>query len=124
MRNVTPWIVSIAFVTLLVLAMPVVRAQDMVKVAPKNCKVVLDNDRVRVIRVVLKPGEKLETHSHPANIVYSLTGGKAKYTSADGKTEEREMKAGQAVWSEAVTHGTENVGTAETRVLVIELKKQ
>lgn len=123
MRNVRLLTASLAFATLSLLALPIVRAQDMVKVAPKNCKVVLENDQVRVIRVVLKPGEKVEMHSHPANIVYFLTGGKAKYTSPDGKTEERESRAGQAVWSEAATHATENVGTTESRVLVIELKK-
>ena len=123
MRNLSLFTVSLAFVALLVLAMPILTAQDMVKVAPKNCKVLLDNDRVRVVRVVTKPGEKLGMHSHPANIVYSMTSGKAKFTSADGKTEERELKAGQAVWSDAVTHSTENVGTSESRVLVIELKK-
>jgi quercetin dioxygenase-like cupin family protein len=123
MQNIRLLTAGMGFVALLVFAMPIVRAQDMVKVAPKNCKVVLENDQVRVIRVVLKPGEKLEMHSHPANIVYSLTGGKAKYTSPDGKTTEREVKSGQAIWSEAVTHATENIGTTETRVLVIELKK-
>ncbi len=123
MKNLTLLTVSIALITLLVFAMPVVRAQDMVKVAPKNCKVLLENDRVRVVRVVTKPGEKLETHSHPANVVYALTSGKAKFTSPDGKSEEREIKAGQAIWSDAVTHSTENTGTVESRVLVIELKK-
>jgi hypothetical protein len=63
--------VSIALLAVSVFAMPVVRAQDMVKVAPKNCKVLLDNDRVRVIRVVSKPGEKMEMHSHPAHIAWS-----------------------------------------------------
>ena len=115
--------VSIAFLWLLVFAMPLVSAQDMVKVAPKNCTVLLDNDRVRVIRVVTKPGEKIEMHSHTANIVYALSSGKAKFTLADGRREERELKAGQAVWSDAVTHSSENTGTGEGRVLVIELKK-
>ena len=96
---------------------------DMVKIAPKNCKVLLGNDRVRVIRVVTKPGEKIEMHSHTANIVYALSSGKAKFTLADGRREERELKAGQAVWSDAVTHSSENTGTGEGRVLVIELKK-
>jgi quercetin dioxygenase-like cupin family protein len=107
----------------LVLAMPAVRAQDIVKIAPKNCNVLLDNDRVRVLQVVTKPGEKIEMHSHPANILDALSSGKAKFTLADGKTEERELKAGQAVWSDAVTHSSENTGTGEGRVLVIELKK-
>jgi quercetin dioxygenase-like cupin family protein len=95
----------------------------MVKVAPKNCKVLLDNDQVRVVRVVLKPGEKLPMHSHSAHVVYSLSGAKAKYTLADGKTEEREVKAGQTTWSEAVSHSTENIGTTDSRALVFELKK-
>ncbi|HYK91656.1 MAG TPA: hypothetical protein VE398_23010 [Acidobacteriota bacterium] len=107
----------------LFIAAPHLRAQDMVKVAPKNCTVLLENDRVRVTRVVLKPGEKLAMHSHGANIVYSLSGGKTKYTYPDGKTEERELKAGTTIWSDSVTHGTENIGTVETRALVIELKK-
>ncbi len=115
--------VGIALLISLAFAVPVAKAQDMVKVAPKNCKVLLENDRVRVVRVVTKPGEKLEMHSHPANIVYSFTPGKARFTSADGKSEEREIKAGQAIWSEAVTHSTENIGTGKSRVLVIELKK-
>jgi mannose-6-phosphate isomerase-like protein (cupin superfamily) len=62
-------------------------------------------------------------HSHPANAVYAITAGKAKYTLADGKTEERELKASQTTWSEAGSHSTENTGTTETRALVIELKK-
>ncbi|MBZ5545731.1 MAG: cytoplasmic protein [Acidobacteriia bacterium] len=115
--------VCAVFAALLHVSVASVRAQDMVKVAPKNCTVVLDNDHVRVIRVVAKPGEKIAMHSHPATIVYSLTGGKSKFTFADGKTEERQLKAGQAIWSDADTHSNENIGTTETRVLVIELKQ-
>jgi len=114
---------GLAFVALLGLASLIVKAQDVVKVAPKSCKVLLENDQVRVVRCVEKPGEKLEMHSHPANIVYALTSSKAKFTLPDGKTEERELKAGQAVWSDAVTHSSQNVGTTESRALVIELKK-
>jgi len=39
---------------------PLLQAQDMVKVAPKNYRVVLDNDRVRVIRVVIEPRSRRE----------------------------------------------------------------
>jgi len=112
-----------ALVCLTVLLATSLWAQDMVKVAPMNCTVLLDNDQVRVVRVVLQPGEKLPMHSHPANVVYSLSEGKAKYTLTDGKTEEREVKAGQTTWSEAGSHSTENTGTTESRALVFELKK-
>ena len=115
--------VSVVFVAVLLVTVTSVRAQDMVKVAPKNCTVVLDNDHVRVVRVVIKPGEKLAMHSHGASFVYALSSGKTKYTFPDGKTEERETKAGTAVWSDSVTHSAENIGTTETRALVVELKK-
>ncbi len=123
MKSLGLWTAVFVVGAVVFLSAPSATAQDMVKTSPKNCTVVLDNDQVRVVRVVLKPGEKLAMHSHGANIVYSLTSGKAKYTLADGKTEEREMKAGTAVWSDGVTHGTENIGTTETRALVVELKK-
>ena len=123
MKNLRLLTVSSALIGLLVLGTLMVRAQDIVKVAPKNCKVVLENDRVRLVRVVTKPGEKLEMHSHPAHVLYCLTSHKVKFTSPDGKAQEREFKAGQAIWSDAVTHSTEVTGTTESRVLVIELKK-
>jgi len=97
-------------------------AQDMAKVAPKNTKVLLDNDQVRVIEVSLKPGDKLPMHSHPANVVYFVTGGKTKTTTADGKVTETEHKAGEAMWSEPITHSNENIGNAATKALVVEMK--
>lgn len=123
MKSSRYWTAAITLMALLVFGARVVIAQGIVKIAPKNCKVLSENGQVRVVRVVTKPGEKIEMHSHPANVVYALTSGKAKFTSADGKTEERGIKAGQAIWSDAVTHSSENTGNSETRVLVTELKK-
>ena len=97
-------------------------AQDVVKVAPDKVKVLLENERVRVNDVRIKPGEKVPMHSHPANIVYILGDYKIKSTSPDGKTQEVEGKAGAAVWREALTHSVENVGSTEVHVVEIELK--
>lgn len=97
-------------------------AQDMAKVAPKNTKVLIDNDQVRVIEVWLKPGESLPMHSHPANVVYFETAGKGKSTTADGKVTETERKAGEAIYSEAISHSNQNTGTTPTKALVVELK--
>ena len=47
-------------------------AQDLAKVAPNTTKVLLDNDRVRVLEVQYKPGEKAAMHSHPASLVYTF----------------------------------------------------
>ncbi len=100
-----------------------VLAQDMVKVAPKNTKVLVDNEHVRVIEVWLKPGETLPMHSHPANVVYFITGGKVKTTTPDGKVTETERKEGEAAYNEPVTHSNQNTGTTAAKVLVVELKQ-
>ena len=98
-------------------------AQDMAKVAPNTTKVLLENDRVRVLEVRQKPGEKGAMHSHPASLICPLNTSKAKFTSPEGKTTESELKAGAVTWREAETHAVENVGTTDSHVLVIELKK-
>ena len=119
-----------AYITLGVLAVALVlafgarmaMAQDLAKVSP-SAKVLLENDRVRVLEVQHEPGGKEPMHTHPAYVVYSFTNATAKTTSPDGKTVVKERKAGEATWGGPVTHSTENVGTTEFHVLVIELKK-
>ena len=42
-------------------------------------------------------------HSHPAGVVYVLSGAKLRFTFPDGKTEERAAAAGEAIWREPRT---------------------
>ena len=98
-------------------------AQDVMKVAPESHKVLLENDQVRVLRVHMKPGDKAPMHSHPHNVAYFLTDARVKITLPNGKTEERNLKAGSSNWSEATTHAAENIGTTELEEIQIELKK-
>lgn len=111
-----------ALITLACVSAGTVMAQDMATVAPKNTKVLVDNAQVRVIEVNVKPGETIGMHSHPGSVVYFVTSGKTKTTLADGKVTETEHKAGEATWSEPVTHSNENVGTTAAKVVVVEVK--
>ncbi len=101
----------------------VMGAQDVVAVAPDSHKLVLENDQVRVIRVHVKPGEKVAMHSHPPNVAYFLTDGKLKITLPNGKSDVKTIKAGTANWSEATTHAAENVGSADFEEIQIEMKQ-
>jgi quercetin dioxygenase-like cupin family protein len=75
-----------------------------------------------MLDVQVKPGETVAMHSHPAGILYYLSDAKLKITYPDGKNETREVKAGTAVWSEAVTHTAENVGPTKLHEVQTELK--
>jgi len=97
-------------------------SQDGVKVAGDSHTVIFENDRVRVLSVHFKPGQVAPMHSHPDNVSYFLTDGKLQITMPDGKTIERNPKAGTAAWSDAVTHEAQNIGIADFQQIQIELK--
>jgi quercetin dioxygenase-like cupin family protein len=98
-------------------------AQDPVQIAPKVYKVTFNNDRVRVLDVRLKPGEKSAMHSHPDYLVYAFSSSKVKFTMADGKTADVSLKGGECQWRKAEKHAVENVGKTDVHVLNIEFKK-
>ena len=106
-----------------ILAVTAAKAQDAAKVDSEHYKVLLDNEYVRVLDVHHKPGEKSPMHSHRHHVVYSITDSSVKFTSSDGKTDIRTVKAGQATWHNAETHTVQNAGKTEEHALDIELKK-
>jgi quercetin dioxygenase-like cupin family protein len=97
------------------------KAQDPLKAAKNAYKFIMENDRVRVLQVQLKPGDKAAMHYHPDHVVYVLKGGRAKMTSS-GKTDVLDMKAGQAIFLKAQSHEAENTGKTDLDLLVVELK--
>src|SRR5262249_34987770 len=109
---------------LLVLASRPTLAQDPVKVAAKQCKVAFENDYVRVLSWSTAPHEKTAMHDHPAMVSISLSGGKTRFTSSDGKTREVETKAGQATWSDPEKHSSEELSGKASGIIQVELKKR
>src|SRR5688572_5837190 len=97
-------------------------AQDPVQVDPKHYKVEFENANVRVLRVKIGPGEKSIMHQHPNAVAVFQSNGRGKFTFPDGKTEERDIVAGQAIWTPAITHLPENIGSTAFEVILIELK--
>src|SRR5918999_3932337 len=97
-------------------------AQDPVKVDANHYKVEFENESVRVLRVKIGPGEKSIMHQHPNAVAIFQSSGKGKFTFPDGKTEERDIVAGQAIWTPATTHQPENIGSSAFEVILVELK--
>jgi len=72
-------------------------AQDGVKVAPENYKVLLDNTHVRVVDFTLKPGQKSPMVSRPNRVIYAITPAIGKLTGSDGKTIPYEQEGRRSV---------------------------
>jgi len=108
--------------SILALVYTAAQAQDPVKTSPQYYKVLLENEHVRVFEYRLKPGEKEAMHSHPAGVVYFLSGAKIKFTYPDGRTEEKTLANGETIWREPVTHAAENVGNTEAHAIAVDVK--
>jgi hypothetical protein len=100
-------------------------AQDAVTSDPRSFRVVLENERVRVLEYKSGPGLSVcgqGMHYHPDRVTVSLTDAKVKLTNAEGKTVVREIPSGHVFFAPAETHSTENIGGSGTRIYIIELK--
>jgi quinol monooxygenase YgiN/quercetin dioxygenase-like cupin family protein len=97
-------------------------AQDPVPIYPANYKVLIENDQVRVMDFRLRKGDTEDFHSHPAHVLYVLEPFKIRFRFPDGRTGMREVKAGEVLFSEAVTHSPVNVGQTDAHGILIELK--
>ena len=98
-------------------------AQDPVVVAPNIYKkVLIDNDKVRVIEIELPAGEVTPWHSHPDHVAYALTDGKMEITDKGKTAMVYDIKAGDALFIPAVTHMAKNTGTNTIRMVVTEVK--
>ncbi len=98
-------------------------ALDPVRAAPHIYETLLDNDRVRVLKVTERTGETPPLHSHPDRVVVFLSPCAWLETAADGQKAMQSYKLGEVLWAKRTTHGGETFrGVQECSLLEIELK--
>jgi quercetin dioxygenase-like cupin family protein len=97
-------------------------AQNPAVVNSKTIRVRFENDRVRVLEAILPPGVKEQVHSHPAYVIYVLEGGWYRNYAADGKITEGELKTGDVIYRDPLTHAAENIGDKPLHMILVELK--
>ena len=95
---------------------------DPVESSPNNYKVLEENEHVRMLEMIVPPGESDNLHSHPDEAVYFITGGKARVT-VDGEQMEMELPDGATMLHEGWTHQVTNIGDTEIRAIIVESKK-
>ncbi|MDQ0755142.1 cupin domain-containing protein [Arthrobacter sp. B3I4] len=96
--------------------------QDPVATNPELYRVVFENERVRVLEYLDRPGDKTVTHSHPDSVMVTLSSFRRRL-SADGREVDVELPAGLARWLPAQSHSGENTGDADTHAIFVELKE-
>ena len=103
---------------------------DALVAAPGNHQLLLENDRVRVIRTTVAIGATTPVHTHrwpSVEYVLSATAFVRRDASGsvvfDSRTAEAPLHATEALWSDPFPpHSVENVGSEELRVIMVELK--
>lgn len=97
-------------------------AQDPVHTDGDKYKLVMENERVKVLEYRDLPGEKTHQHFHNAFVLYALVPFKRNIILPDGKVIRREFKAGDVIYSNEQTHIGENIGDTPTHVIMVEIK--
>ena len=102
---------------------------DAVAAASGNHRVLLENDRVRVLEVTVNPGVREPVHAHCLpGVEYAMSGGKYRNYDGQGKLVSEGQDPPESfpmtLWSEpAPPFSYENLDTMPMRMLRIELKR-
>ena len=97
-------------------------ASDPVDSNPSLYRVVMENDRVRVLEYRDRPGDRTTPHEHSDSVMITLSAFERRLHQGD-RTLDVSLEAGEARWNPAQRHAGENIGTTETHVLFVELKE-
>jgi quercetin dioxygenase-like cupin family protein len=95
---------------------------DPVSTNPEHYRVVLENDRVRVLEYQDSPGDSTSPHAHPDSVMITASSFQRRLQ-AGGREVDIELPAGAARWVGAQEHSGVNTGTGPTHVFFIELKE-
>ncbi|HMG34793.1 MAG TPA: hypothetical protein VKM94_12725 [Blastocatellia bacterium] len=85
---------------------------------------VLDNDKVRVSRLVLEPGQSTGMHTHSlSEVAVVVSGGTIENQESGQQPQRMELATGESRWhGEKRTHSIKNIGRSRVEVVAIELK--
>ena len=105
---------------------------DAVIASPEHHRLVMENERVRVLETVIKPGEKTAVHTHqwPASTYFLSWSDMVRRDDKgdvlmDSRISGMKIEPGQAVWTPPLgPHTLENVGNEVIHVITVEIKPQ
>jgi beta-alanine degradation protein BauB len=96
--------------------------QDPVDTNPDLYRVIMENDRVRVLEYHDRAGDRTTPHEHPDSVMLTLSGFGRRLYQGD-RSMDVTLEAGQVRWLDAQQHAGENIGDTPTHVIFVELKE-
>jgi beta-alanine degradation protein BauB len=96
--------------------------RDPVTTNPDLYRVVMENDRVRVLEYRDRPGDRTAPHGHPDSVMVTLSGFQRRLHQG-GRSADVTLESGLVRWLDAQEHAGENIGETETHVVFVELKE-
>jgi hypothetical protein len=99
------------------------RDLDVVKIAPRVYTIETENEKVRVLRAKLSGGAKVPIHDHRPGLLVALTDVHLRLRTADNKTRDLHIPAGETRWLDGETHAEENLDIRACQFLFVEWKE-
>ncbi len=97
-------------------------SDDPVCTDPDKYKVVFENEHVRVLEYLDRPGDRTTLHAHPDSVMYTLSSFSRRLYGDIGESRDLDMVAGTTGWLPAQRHAGHNIGDTDTHVIFVELK--
>ncbi|WP_241972754.1 cupin domain-containing protein [Cryobacterium cryoconiti] len=97
-------------------------ALDPLVTDPGSYRVLLENDRVRVLEFLDAPGDETNPHEHPDSVMITLNA-YARRLSSEGREIDVELPAGETRWLPAQEHAGLNIGSTPSHAIFVELKE-
>jgi hypothetical protein len=89
---------------------------------PELYRVVMENDRVRVLEYRDHPGDRTTPHAHPDSVMVTLSAFRRRLIDGD-RSADVELTEGLVRWLPAQEHAGENIGDSDTHAIFIELRE-
>ncbi len=82
----------------------------------------IENERVEVVRMVSRSGDKGAIKERPDRVLYIIKGAKVRFHYLDGKTEDTVWNTGDVLYIEANNRQVENIDTKNLEYISVHLK--
>ena len=100
----------------------VLKARDALQVDTQHYRLEFDNEKMRVLRLTLKPAETVPMHDDKDALAVCLNECHVRFMSPNGRSEDIHMESGTSRWVYGDTRSEKNLGTKPVEMLFIETK--